>query len=309
MKYPFLFLIICSIFHFSCTMLNNENKDKTITPNPPVELPPFEMELPEGYTIAKQASGDLNKDGAEEKVLVVNTGEMGDMGEERVILIFKVENKEWKLWHRSSGTILPSEHGGMMGDPLQSVSVEKGAIVINHFGGSRSKWDHTHRFRYQNNKWELIGVTLISGTPCVDREKFDYNLSSGRVIYSDVVQVCDQGDEPRTRSIRSKAGFVSKMESLPQMNGFVHGKIFATNPRTGNCVPKDRCYDVIDTTAGNTNENNTSTEAPISETKEEPITSPTNQPKEDLLDLKELFGIYTYSKNDQSWILTIFPEI
>lgn len=319
----FVFLWSCFIF-CSCNLDFNQSKpdpttsdDKTTTPK---EVPPFEVEFPDGYKILTQASGDLTGDLVDEKVLVLNTGQMGDMGEERVLLVFQVEKDEWKMIHRASGPIMPSEHGGVMGDPLQSVSVENGAIVIKHFGGSRVKWDKTHRFKYHGGKWDLVKATLIEEDACIEKETFDYNLLSGRVMYSHVKQVCDNG-EPRTREILSKAGFVSKMEKLPQMNGFEFGKIHAFNPRTNTCIPRMNCYGiepreeepitkddqtteppvVTTTTGGNTTTTNTNTNTNTT-------TEPTSTVNESLMDLTELVGIYTASGNDESWILTIFEK-
>ena len=311
-----LFISSLAIFLFSCLPNanngnelpngnNNTNSDTTTQ-----IIPPFEVEFPDGYKILTQASGDLTKDGVDEKVLVLNTGEIGEMGEERVLLVFQIENGGWKMIHRASGPIMPSEHGGVMGDPLQTVRVEKGAIVIKHFGGSRAKWNHTHRFRLQNDKWELIGVTLVTEDACIEKETFDYNLSSGRVTYSHVGQVCENG-EPRTREIFSKAGFVSKMNPLPQMNAFEFGKIHAINPRTKSCIPKGNCYGVETSGGEVVNETTSNSEPPVvlpptGNTNNEPTTTTTTSSNN--LNLNELVGIYTASRNDQSWILTIFQQ-
>ena len=212
-------------------------EETTPIPNP---IPPFEMEFPKGYTLLSQASGDLNKDGIDEKVVVLNNGIVSDFGEERTILIFKVDNGAWKMWERSTGAILSSDSGGMMGDPFQSIAVENGAIVINHFGGSSSKWDLTHRFRYQNDNWELIGATSISSY-FTELETFDYNLTSGNVIYKKEEIGYDDKDNQVVKATEAKANFISKMDKLPLMDGFDFSKIFAVDPKTGTCYPPDAC--------------------------------------------------------------------
>ena len=311
----FVFLWSCFIF-CSCNLDFNQNKpdpttndDKTTTPK---KVPPFEVEFPDGYKILTQASGDLTGDLVDEKVLVLNTGEIGDMGEERVLLVFQVENDEWKMIHRATGPIMPSEHGGVMGDPLQSVSVEKGAIVISHFGGSRAKWSKTHRYKYHGGKWDLVKVILIDEDMCIEKETFDYNLLTGRVMYSHVRQVCNDDGEPRTREILSKAGFVEKMETLPQMNGFEFGKIHAFNPRTNTCIPLGNCHDVEPREVEPNTSDDKTTVPPVVTTggddkSTEPTTTTTTS-NVNLIDLRELVGIYTGSGNDQSWILTIFQK-
>ena len=68
--------------------------------------------------------------------------------------------------YKAIGGVLPSEHGGMMGDPFEGLSIDRKCIVIHHFGGSRDKWKYTHRFRNQNRDWELVGSTIQFGAVC-----------------------------------------------------------------------------------------------------------------------------------------------
>jgi hypothetical protein len=251
MKKQLFPLFILSLLMFSCP---NENKlppdstDPTTVDTPtevpiPTDIPPFEIELAEEYKVLKEASGDLNKDGIAEKVVVVNNGQMGDMGEERDILIFMLEDKEWNLWDRSSGAVMPSEHGGMFGDPFRSIKVENETIVIKHSGGSRTQWEYLHRFRYQNDNCELIGVTIINEEPCRVRETFDYNLSTGKVICTKVNQKCTNGENPQTVSTIFDESFKYKMKSLPVMDGFDQASIYAVNPDSGVCFPESNCYE------------------------------------------------------------------
>lgn len=167
------------------------------------------------------ATGDLDKDKVAEKVVVYDTKREIEMGTEREIHIYKKKNGNWRLWHKSIGAVLPSEHGGMMGDPFESLSIERGAIVIKHFGGSRQKWNYTHRFRYQKSSWELIGTTINYGSPCDYFEDFDYNLSTGKYIYTKEVQECE-GDNPKTTDKSNKEAR-KKLSRLPKMDGFYPG--------------------------------------------------------------------------------------
>lgn len=168
-------------------------------------------------------TGDLDKDKIPEKVVVFDTKRESesDMGTEREIHIYKKTNGDWKLWHQSIGAVLPSENGGMMGDPFESLSIEKGSIVIKHFGGSREKWSYTHRFRYQNNTWELIGVTVNNGSPCDYWEDFDYNLSTGKYIYTKETEDCE-GEKSKTIDKKTKEA-QHKLARLPKMDNFEPG--------------------------------------------------------------------------------------
>jgi len=144
----------------------------------------FEInKTPNSFKILDEIEGDLDKDGVSEKVIVYDTEKETDFGTERQIYIYKKNNDKWELWEKSIGAILPSQHGGMMGDPFEGISIERNCIVINHFGGSRQKWNYTHRFRYQSGDFQLIGATVTFGSPCDYFFTFDYNLSNGKINY------------------------------------------------------------------------------------------------------------------------------
>lgn len=211
----------------------------TTAPAPATILPVFDLILPKGYEKIGEATGDLTKDGVPEKVLVLNTGKPGDMGDEREIRIYKVENNAWKLWHTSTGAVLSSESGGVFGDPFESIDIASGAIVIKHFGGSRQKWAYTHRFRYQNYTWELIGATIINTDPCEELESFDYNLSSGRVEYRLTKESCDDNGNILSSKTLVKEDFNYRMSSLPKMDGFIIGTVYAKH--NGKCYPPGNC--------------------------------------------------------------------
>lgn len=252
MRNQLLIFFIFSLLLFSCTPQEDKKTNssggepittvstKEPTPKP---IPSFEMEYPKDHTLLSQIAGDLDNDGTDEQIVVLNNGIKSDFGEERVILIFKADNGAWKMWERATGAVLPSKNGGMMGDPFQSIKIENGAIVINHFGGSRSKWEYTHRFRFQNEQWELIGATNIFGTPCLDQTTFDYNLSSGNVIYKEIELTCQNGEKEKVKTVKKNLNFKDKKNQLPTLNGFDPASVYAVNSQTGECVPEGACYE------------------------------------------------------------------
>lgn len=176
------------------------------------------IETPKSFKILDEIEGDLDKDGISEKVIVYDTEKETDLGTERQIFIYKKTNDKWELWKSSVGAILPSQHGGMMGDPFDGISIERNCIVIYHYGGSRQKWSYTHRFRYQSGDFYLIGATINSGSPCDYFETFDYNLSNGKIDYQKEMENC----ENESSKIEKKE-MIRKLETLPTMNGFYPG--------------------------------------------------------------------------------------
>ena len=96
--------------------------------------------------------------------------------------------------------------------------IERNCIVIHHFGGSRQKWNYTHRFRYQSGDFQLIGATVRFGSPCDYFFTFDYNLSNGKINYKKETEDCKNG-----KSKIEKDEMIRKLETLPTMNGFYPG--------------------------------------------------------------------------------------
>ena len=103
--------------------------------------------------------GDLTKDKIAERVIVTELDEDGEFGKIRLLQVFTKKNDKWVELASSKSVILASESGGMMGDPFisESIKITNGILEISHDGGSSWKWFVTHKFRFQKNKFELIG--------------------------------------------------------------------------------------------------------------------------------------------------------
>ena len=163
-----------------------------------------------------ESFGDLDKDGVEERVVIIDTGIKNEIGTKRKIEIYKKSNDSWELWQTIQGAIIS---GGLIGVSFEYVKIERGCIVIRHFGGMRSKWFSIHRFRYQNNDWELIGATIDNYTMCEISEKFDYNFSTGKMIYTKEIESCEDDQDAKTVSSESQV-YQNKLAVLPKMEGF-----------------------------------------------------------------------------------------
>lgn len=262
---------ICLTF-FACPL--NQPPDSTNKLTSSTHAPTFSnvIKIPKGYKKLVEVNGDLDKDDIEEKVFVFDTPEEGDLGTIREVRIYLKGLKGWKLWYKARNAVLSSQHGGVMGDPFQDLKIERGCIVINHFGGSRQKWTYTHRYRYQKGDWKLIGTTAVSNDPCKEVETFDYNLSSGNVNYQKAYENCETAAPTITGT--TKETFVYKRSFLPNMGQFSFEKIYAISPKTGKCVPEVACFNYKAKKKG------------------------TNG----------LSGVYTLGGHDESWVLLLQPK-
>ncbi|MEO0877187.1 MAG: hypothetical protein AAFY48_21530 [Bacteroidota bacterium] len=181
------------------------------------------INLPANLKMVAKAQGDLNKDGLNEQVFVVEPQttdqETGAAPARRLQIYHQVAENAWLLWQDIPGGVLPADAGGILGDPFQEVKVERGALVIDHFGGSRIRWHYTHRFRWQNEQWQLIGATIVYGAPCDYWHTYDYNLSTDKVVGKWETENCDT-EETTEESFT----FRHRIQPLPNLVGFVPGE-------------------------------------------------------------------------------------
>lgn len=143
---------------------------------------------PAGSEIIETLDGDLDGDKTPEKVIIYNTKDEGELGNIREIQILKKVNGKWIVLEKSRNAILESKAGGMMGDPYQSSTLEKGILSITQAGGSSWKWGYTDKYRFQNGHFELIGYSSSFGKPGEYWKDIDFNLSTGQIIYEKEVE-------------------------------------------------------------------------------------------------------------------------
>lgn len=171
--------------------IDNDTYDTEITKKVAEDIKDL---TPKYWKLKATAYGNLDADDAEEAVAVYEMPSINDGDTDQVLAIFKRENGKWKLWNQTTAPLMSSGSGGMMGNPFDGIAISRKGIVIKHFGGSRDKWAYTHRYRFQNGDWYLIGASIHYGAPCDDDVKFDYNLSTGDATYKKTKENCDTGE-------------------------------------------------------------------------------------------------------------------
>jgi hypothetical protein len=193
--------------------------------------------VPKGWEIHSETlkEVDLNGDGRPDAAFVISTGKNdlnaeGELQFVKPVLVLALRGSDGKL-HRSivnDGAVLDGNEGGVFGDPFDSLRVERGAVVISHYGGSRDRWSYTHRYRYQNGQWMLIGLTTAN-TDTLDLEHFDeqdVNLSTG------LVEANQKGDYETPEGKKSRkpeiSGSYYELEAFPvEKAPIVDGQISA----------------------------------------------------------------------------------
>src|SRR5229473_2305571 len=144
--------------------------------------------VPSGWRLEPETlkETDLNGDGRPDAAFVLsNGGDANDPNVVKHVLVLALRGGDGKL-HVSvvnDAAVLDGDEGGVFGDPFQGLTVGRGVVAIQHYGGSRDRWSFTHKYRYQNGQWELIGLE-VGSTDTLDLEHYDdqdINLSTGLV--------------------------------------------------------------------------------------------------------------------------------
>ncbi len=201
---------------------------------PPLNVPPMAdaaaQFAPEGWRFEKERlrEADLNGDGLTDAAFVISHGGPESSGAEDVVvkhvLVLALRERDGKL-HRSvvsDPAILDGDEGGAFGDPFDELSVDKGTVVISHYGGSRDRWGFTHRYRFQDGRWTLVGLSR-GHTDTLDLEHYDnqdINLSTGLVEASEKGAYEGEPKKPEASGSYFELE-VSPVDVLPQIDGHV----------------------------------------------------------------------------------------
>lgn len=131
------------------------------------------------------AVGDLNKDGIDDVAIAIEQlqSETDGAPDRALLIAFGKGEDSYDLSIIADQVILKSDEGGVWGDPFESISVDRGSVVVSDYGGSNWRWYHDYRFRFQDDDWYLIGLTkgsYFTGSASEeDAEEWDYNLLTG----------------------------------------------------------------------------------------------------------------------------------
>ena len=124
-----------------------------------INVQPF---VEKNTTVLAVEQGDLNRDGREDAVLVL---EPADPEQPRpLLLLLRGADGTLKLAKRSAKAVACRNCGGVMGDPFQGVHIEKGRFTVQHYGGSSWRWSANSTFGWsrRDQSWQLVRVEMTS---------------------------------------------------------------------------------------------------------------------------------------------------
>lgn len=171
--------------------------------------------------------GDLTGDGiAEMAVLYDLKVEMTELGYDQdtlaELIIYRRDGNFWEVWPEATGPMMYaySEHGFTR----FGASIERRTLVLEHYSGGYTSVGFTHRFRWQNDRFELIGSTSTVFERCTGGKWLDYNLSTGNYEYREYTTDCNSElDDPSTTTF-SRKGRLRKRKPLllAEFTGWEH---------------------------------------------------------------------------------------
>lgn len=120
--------------------------------------------VPGGQIVIAQARADLNADGREDVLLVLEADREETKGDEpdemprRLLILRRDTSGALQLAKQSEQAVLCRQCGGVMGDPFESVEAKKGSFTITHYGGSAWRWASRYQFNYsrRDQTWQLV---------------------------------------------------------------------------------------------------------------------------------------------------------
>ncbi|SFN79533.1 hypothetical protein SAMN05421594_4256 [Chryseobacterium oleae] len=161
--------------------------------------------VPEGYKIFDKSFGDLNKDGAEDCILIIKKVDPAniitdeyrgklDRNRRGIIVLFK-KGQGYEIASKNE-TCFSSENeeGGVYYAPELDVYAEKGKLYIHYAHGRYGYWTYT--FRYGSSDFELIGYDGSSNTGPRVNSTTSINFLTGKQLdKTNVNEGAEGGDE------------------------------------------------------------------------------------------------------------------
>src|SRR5262245_636058 len=111
---------------------------------------------PDGWTVEVVKNGDLNGDGIDDAAIVMMKPEVMEKDElkeqtKRFLVLAFGEGGQFKRCALSDEAVWDGDYM-RGGDAFSGLSVDKGVVIIEHFGGATFRRGYTHRYQWRQNR-------------------------------------------------------------------------------------------------------------------------------------------------------------
>lgn len=121
--------------------------------------------IPINYEVLDEVIGDLNNDGIEDKIFVLNKIDEEEKYQKYGIKSVRIlqilignSNKKYKLAFQSPNLIFPFGSEANFKDCFTKVIIRNGVFSLEHYGGTITRWERITTFKYSSSKenWLLF---------------------------------------------------------------------------------------------------------------------------------------------------------
>jgi hypothetical protein len=147
--------------------------------------------IPKDFTILDSASGDINKDGKKDLVVILknNSEEVNGDTTRPLLLLLGSEKEEYKLAERNDSIVLCKSCGGVFGDPYVGITVKNNFFSIEHYGGSSWRWTRIITFKYDIKIKQFVlhrdaGISYHNSEPDKTTQNIHNKNDFGKLLFS-----------------------------------------------------------------------------------------------------------------------------
>ncbi|WP_276875231.1 hypothetical protein [Chryseobacterium joostei] len=191
-----------------------------------------DFSVPKGYTKITEEKGDLDKDGKNETVIILETNQKASENKDdpehkdfkRILYILKQDHGKLKIWKENSILIFSSGTGfypEYNSPPKISIKTNALAITQEFNTNSRHTLTYQHTFRFQNGDFYLIGSSENFADTCEFDFTYEINFSTGKVIVDKKFSSCDDNEKVPKDFYKE---FTHKFQDLIKMENFKIGE-------------------------------------------------------------------------------------
>lgn len=122
----------------------------TIAVNSSLTAQSFKRFIPKGFVLLDSASGDLNKDGHKDLIMILKSSleETKPESLRPLLILHGTKDKTYTLAAKNEHVVYCSSCGGVFGDPYDDMVVKNNYFSVQHYGGSNWRWTRIITFKY-----------------------------------------------------------------------------------------------------------------------------------------------------------------